>query len=247
MTVPAALKPPVILVASVTAELTRGEEVERLVEIEGVALPTEMAIDIECDRDPLVPETVTVNVPLSEDGQDIVEAPEPSMLVGERMHESPVDGDDVTARVTIPAKPLTPDIVTVEFPALPTVTPMVDGLAEMVKSWTMKVIAVECDLAPLVPVTVTWTVEAEPKAHESVPLPEPVTVEGVTVQEVLLVVRFTTPPNPLEGATLMVEVPGVPTFRITDVGLEAMAKSVTVNVTATECDRPLLVPVTVTM
>jgi hypothetical protein len=85
------------------------------------------------------------------------------------------------------------------------------------------------------------------KVHDSVPLPEPVTVDGVTVHEVLLVVKFTTPANPFEGATLMVELPGVPTFRITDVGLEAMAKSVTVNVTATECDRPLLVPVTVTV
>jgi hypothetical protein len=186
-----------------------------------------------------------VNVPLTEDGQDTVEVPEPSMLVGERMHESPVDGNEVAAKVTVPAKPLTPDIVTVEFPALPTVILTVEGLAEMVKSWTMKVTVVECDLGPLAPVTVTCTVEAEPKAHESVPLPEPVMVEGVTVQEVLLVAKFTSPANPLEGATLMLEVPGVPTFRITDVGLEAIAKSVTVNVTATECDRPLLVPVTV--
>jgi hypothetical protein len=247
VTVPPTLKPPLIVAESVTVEPTRGDELERLVEIEGVTLPTEIEIAIECERDPLVPETVTVNIPLAEDGQDMVEVPEPSILIGERIHKSPVDGDDVDAKVTVPAKPLTPDIVTVEFPALPTVTFTVEGLTEMLKSWTMKITVVECDLAPLVPVTVTWTVEAELNAHESVPLPEPVTVDGVTVHEVLLVARFTTPTNPLEGATLMVEVPGVPTFRITDVGLEAMAKSVTVNVTPTEWDRPLLVPVTITV
>jgi hypothetical protein len=155
MTVPPALKPPVKLVEPVIVEPTRGDEVERLVEIEGEALLTKIEIVIECDTEPFVPESVTVNVPLTEDGQDMVEVPEPAMLVGERMHESPVDGEDMAAKVTVPAKPLTPDIVTVEFPALPTVTLTVERLTEMLKSWTMKAAVVECDLAPLVPVTVT--------------------------------------------------------------------------------------------
>jgi len=225
------LKPPVILAESATVEPTRGAKVERLVEIEGVTLPTEIEIAIERERDPLEPEIVTVNVPLAEDGQDMVEVPEPSMLVGESIHESPVDGDDVAAKVTVPAKPFTPDIVTVEFPALPTVTLTVEGLTEMLKSWTMKVAVFVCDLAPLVPVTVTWTVEAELKMQESVALPDPDTLVGETVHEVLFVIRLTVPVKPLTGATVMVEVPAVPTFRVTAVGLALMAKSVTANVT----------------
>ena len=93
----------------------------------------------------------------------------------------------------------------------------------------------------------TWTVDAELNVQERVPLPEPVTLDGVTVHAVLLVVKFTTPAKPLEGTTLIVEVPAVPTFRVTGVGFAVTAKSVTVNVTPTECDRPLLMPVTVTL
>lgn len=73
-------------------------------------------------------------------------------------------------------------------------------------------------------------VEAELKMHESVGVPEPVTLVGEIVQEVLLVVRFTTPEKPLVGTTVIVEGPVLPTFRVIDAGLEAMEKSVTVNV-----------------
>jgi hypothetical protein len=51
------------------------------------------------------------------------------------------------------------------------------------------------------------------------------------VQEVLFVIRLTVPVKLLTGATVMVEVPAVPTFRVTLVGLAVMAKSVTVNAT----------------
>src|ERR1700758_870481 len=111
-----------MIVESITVEPTRADEVERLVEIEGEALLTEIEIVTECDTEPFVPESVTMKVPLTEDGQEMVEVLEPAMLVGERMHESPVDGEDVATKVTVPVKPLTPDIVTVEFPTLPTVT-----------------------------------------------------------------------------------------------------------------------------
>ena len=67
--------------------------------------------------------------------------------------------------------------------------------------------------------------------HDSVDVPDPVTVAGETVHEVLFVIRFTVPVKPLIGATVMVEVPAVPTFRITAVGLAVTAKSVTVNET----------------
>jgi hypothetical protein len=67
--------------------------------------------------------------------------------------------------------------------------------------------------------------------QESVALPDPVTLVGETVQEVLFVIRLTVPVKPLIGPTVMVEVPAVPTFSVTVVGLAVMPKSVTVNVT----------------
>ena len=77
-------------------------------------------------------------------------------------------------------------------------------------------------------------VEAEVKMHDSTRLPEPVTLVGEIVHEVLLVVRFTTPAKPWAGTTVIVEGPTLPTFRVTDVGLEVMEKSVTVNVIVAE-------------
>jgi hypothetical protein len=77
-----------------------------------------------------------VKVPLAEDGHDKGEFPEPTTLIGERVQESPVDGDAVAVRLTTPTNPLTPANVKVEFPAVPTVTVTVAGLAATVKSWT---------------------------------------------------------------------------------------------------------------
>jgi hypothetical protein len=123
-----------MLVESVTEPPTRIEEVERLVVIVGDALPTAIEIVTECDVEPLVPVTVTVKTPLRVDGQDMVEVPEPAMLVEESVQVSPVAGDAVAVRVTVPTNPLTAVTVRVEFPALPTVTVMVVGLAARVKS-----------------------------------------------------------------------------------------------------------------
>jgi hypothetical protein len=64
----------------------------------------------------------------------MVEVPEPAMLVEESVQVSPVAGDAVAVRVTVPTNPLTAVTVRVEFPALPTVTVMVVGLAARVKS-----------------------------------------------------------------------------------------------------------------
>lgn len=119
------------------------------------------------------------------------------MLFGESVHEIPVDGDAVAVRVTTPANPLSPVTDAVEFPAFPTITLTVVGLAAIVKSWTMYVTVVECDRNPLLPVTVIWIVAAELKLHDSVALPDPVTLAGKMVHEVLLVLRLTTPVKPL--------------------------------------------------
>jgi hypothetical protein len=104
-----------------------------------------------------------------------------------------------------------------------------------------------CDLEPLVPVTATWTVEAELKVHERIPLPVPITLVGDTAQEVLFVAKLTIPAKPFTDATFIVEVPAVPAFRVTDAGAAAIVKSVTVNVTVVEWDRLPLAPVTVTV
>jgi hypothetical protein len=81
---------------------------------------------------------------------------------------------------------------------------------------------------------VTWTVVGELKVHESVALPEPVTLAGETVQEVLFVLKWTSPTKPLTAPTAMFEIPAFPAFRVTGVGLPVKVKSVTVNVTVAE-------------
>ncbi len=129
MTVPPASKAFVRTAESDTEPPVRIEEAERLVVIDGCALTAVMEIVVECDNEPRVPVTVTVNVLLAEDLQDIAEVPEPAMLMEESVQESPVVGDVATVRVTVPANPLTPATVKVEFPAVPTVTLTVAGLA----------------------------------------------------------------------------------------------------------------------
>ena len=67
-------------------------------------------------------------------------------------------------------------------------------------------------------------------------------VEGDTAD-----VRATVPVNPWSEVTVMVELPENPVNTIVVVGLAETAKSCTVNVTATEWESELLVPVTVTV
>ena len=66
------------------------------------------------------------------------------------------------------------------------------------------------------------------KVHDSVALPEPVTLVGETVQAVLLLVKSTIPLNPLRAVIVIVEFPGLPTLTATDVGLAVTVKSSTV-------------------
>ena len=70
--------------------------------------------------------------------------------------------------------------------------------------------------------------------HDNVALPEPVTLVGATEQEVLLVVRLTTPANPFIAVTVTLEVPAVLALTVTEAGLAAIVKSCTWNVTVTE-------------
>jgi len=61
--------------------------------------------------------------------------------------------------------------------------------------------------------------------HDSVALPEPVTLVGATEQDVLLVVRETTPAKPLSPVTVIADVPALPTLTVTEVGLAEIVKS----------------------
>ncbi len=63
----------------------------------------------------------------------------------------------------------------------------------------------------------------------------------------IVVVNATVPVKPLTGDTVIVEVPAVPEFVETLVGLAVTVKSVTVTVTVAEWDSEPLVPVTVTV
>ena len=60
-------------------------------------------------------------------------------------------------------------------------------------------------------------------------------------------VRVTVPVKPLTGATVMVELAGVPALVVTLLGLAVTVKSWTVKVTIAEWDSEPLVPVTVTV
>ena len=83
------------------------------------------------------------------------------------------------------------------------------------------------------PVTVTCLLPVVVNVHDRVELPEPVTLVGLTEHEVLLVVRATTPANPLRPVTVTLEVPAALTFTVTLVGAAAIVKSWTTKVTVT--------------
>ena len=63
------------------------------------------------------------------------------------------------------------------------------------------------------------------RVQESVDVPEPVTLLGVALHEVLLVLRLTMPVKPLRAVTVRLAVPAIPTFTLTLVGLAVIAKS----------------------
>jgi hypothetical protein len=63
---------------------------------------------------------------------------------------------------------------------------------------------------------------------------------------VLLVANPTTPAKPFCAETVTVEVPELPAFTVTVVGVTLIVKSWIVKVAVAECDKPPLVPVAVT-
>jgi len=66
---------------------------------------------------------------------------------------------------------------------------------------------------------------AAAKVQDSVELPEPVTLVGLSVQAVLLLARPTIPANPFSPVTVIVEVAAVPALTVMLVGLAVTVKS----------------------
>ena len=75
------------------------------------------------------------------------------------------------------------------------------------------------------PVTDTCLVPVVVNVHDRVELPDPVTLVGETLHDVLLVARLTTPAKPLTADTVMLDVPAAFTLTVTLVGLAAIVKS----------------------
>src|SRR5204863_106815 len=132
--------------------------------------------------DPLVPVTVRVNVPAVVELHDTVAVPEPVTVPGVMAPQVNPAGT-VSVSVTTPAKPLTAVIVIVETADWPALTAAGD-VAAMVKSRKMKVAVAVWTREPLVPVTVRVNVPAVVELHETVAVPEPVTVPGVIAPQV---------------------------------------------------------------
>ncbi len=80
----------------------------------------------------------------------------------------------------------------------------------------------ECDKPLLVPMTVTSTFPADAKVQDRAALPEPVTLVGLAVHDVLLVAKLTRPVKPFRAVTVMVEVAAVPALTVMLTGLAPM-------------------------
>ncbi len=153
----------------------------------------------------------------------------------------------MSVRLTVPVNPFNAVTVIVEVADVPAWTAAGD-VAVMLKSRTVNVAVVECDKVPLVPVIVSVYVAATVELHETVAVPEFVTLVGEIAPHDRLAgtvsVSETVPVNPLTADTVMVDVAETPA--LTAAGLVALiAKSVTVNVAVVLCERVPLVPVIV--
>jgi hypothetical protein len=67
--------------------------------------------------------------------------------------------------------------------------------------------------------------DAVVNVHDSVALPEPVTLAGETLHAALSAVKLTTPPKLFTAVTVMVEVPEVPALTVKLVGFAVTVKS----------------------
>ncbi len=186
----------------------------------------------ECDMDPLVPVTVTVNVPLAEGTQDRVEVPEPVRLTGLRLQVTPVEGDAEEDKPTVPVKPFLNVTIIVELPVVLTATDRLVGLAVILKSCMVTVTVAEWDRPPPVPVTVTVYTPPLPVQERVEVLEAPKTrlvgvkvqlkPVGETIEDNVIV-----PPKLFSGAMVIVELAAALANTVTLAGLGVTVKSVT--------------------
>src|SRR2546430_15959020 len=80
----------------------------------------------------------------------------------------------------------------------------------MEKPCTVNVTVTECDSVSLVPVTITWKVEAEENVQDSVALPVPVKRVGDTEHDVLFVARSMGLEKPFSRIVLIADIPAEP-------------------------------------
>jgi len=79
----------------------------------------------------------------------------------------------------------------------------------------------------------TGNVPTGVKLQERLAAPDPVTLDGVMVQEVLFDDKLTTAANPLRPVTVMADVPAEPALTVTVAGLADIEKSWAVKVSVT--------------
>jgi hypothetical protein len=187
-------------------------------------------------RGVLVPVTVSENVAAVVEEHDTVAVPEPVTVFGViAPHVNPVG--TVSVKLTIPANPFTAVIVIVEVADAPLLTAAGD-VAAIVKSLKLKVAEAECVSDPLVPVTPRTKVPPADALQETVAVPEPVTLAGVTAPQAspngTVSARATTPANPFIAVMLRVDVADWPA--LTAAGeLAASMKLTKVKVAVVEC------------
>jgi hypothetical protein len=146
------------------------------------------------------------------------------MIVEERVQDRLVEFFPIV-RATVPAKPFRDDTVIVDTPVAPTLAGTLVGLAVIAKSCTVNVTVTECDSVPLVPLTVTWMVEANENVQDSDALPDPVRRVGDTAHDVLLEAKSIPPEKPFSPIVLIGEMPGDPASVGTLIGVAVIAKS----------------------
>lgn len=99
--------------------------------------------------------TITAYVP-PDPLHDSVLVPEPPVMLAELSEQvSPLGGEMVVDRVTLPVNPLRGTTVTAVATETPGVVLTIDGLAKIEKSVNLNVTLVELVIVPFVPVTVT--------------------------------------------------------------------------------------------
>jgi len=167
----------------------------------------------------LVPVIVTGIIPEAANVQDKVELPNPFKLVGVIVHDVLL-----VVRLTSPAKPFSRVTVTVDLATVPAITVTVVGLAEIPKSWNLKVATTKWFSVPLVPVIVTLKLVATAALQDRLAEPEPVTFAGVILPQTrpdgAAMLKVTVPLNPLTAVTVTVELVDWPVF--TGAGEEAI-------------------------